>query len=164
MNCALDVQYTDERPVVGWVLFEHWEDDVPMVFGALSLPFTVEPYEPGQFYKRELPCLLAALEHINRPLQTIVVDGWVDLDRRPGLGRHLYENIKGPTMVIGVAKNPFVGAGGCCCLPGKQQEAATRKRSRHDGSYSCTAHRGYARPLPHSDTTEAGGHAGENPT
>jgi deoxyribonuclease V len=66
----------------------------------------VEPYQPGRFFARELPPLLAVLADAG-PVDLVVVDGYVDLDPhgRPGLGAHLHARIGTP--VIGVAKSAF---------------------------------------------------------
>ncbi len=66
----------------------------------------VAPYEPGRFFARELPALMAVLAAVG-PVDLVVIDGYVDLDRqgRPGLGAHLYQEIGVP--VIGVAKSAF---------------------------------------------------------
>lgn len=66
----------------------------------------VEAYEPGRFYLRELPAVLAVLAAAG-PLELLVIDGYVDLDPggRPGLGAHLYAQVGVP--VIGVAKTAF---------------------------------------------------------
>ena len=73
----------------------------------------VAPYEPGQFYRRELPCLLAVLGQVRQPLETVVVDGYVWLrdENTPGLGGHLYEALGKSIPVIGVAKTQFLSAG-----------------------------------------------------
>ena len=65
----------------------------------------VEPYRPGEFYRRELPPLRAVIPADE--LALIVVDGYVDLDRdgRPGLGAHVHAEFGVP--VIGVAKTAF---------------------------------------------------------
>lgn len=67
---------------------------------------TVAAYQPGRFYLRELPPILAVLADAN-PLDLVVIDGYVDLDPdgRPGLGAHLHTAIAVP--VIGVAKTRF---------------------------------------------------------
>ena len=39
----------------------------------------VAPYEPGAFYKRELPCLMRLLDEVDRALEAVVVDGYVTL-------------------------------------------------------------------------------------
>jgi deoxyribonuclease V len=64
------------------------------------------PYQPGSFFRRELPPIRAVLEGVP-PLDLLVVDGYVDLDPdgRPGLGAHVHDELGVP--VIGVAKTAF---------------------------------------------------------
>ena len=71
-------------------------------------PLEVAPYEPGAFYRRELPPMLAVLRPV--PVELVVVDGYVDLDPdgRPGLGARLHDALAVP--VIGVAKTAFRSA------------------------------------------------------
>jgi deoxyribonuclease V len=66
----------------------------------------VAPYQPGQFYLRELPPLRAVLGGVIG-LSLLVVDGYADLDPdgRPGLGARACGEFGVP--VIGVAKTPF---------------------------------------------------------
>jgi deoxyribonuclease V len=45
-----------------------------------------------------------------QPLSVIVVDGFVDLGEKPGLGRHLYDALGQAYPVVGVAKSEFPGA------------------------------------------------------
>ena len=49
----------------------------------------VVAYEPGEFYRRELPALTAVLTGVTG-LSQLIIDGYVDLDAsgRPGLGAH----------------------------------------------------------------------------
>jgi deoxyribonuclease V len=67
----------------------------------------VEPYRPGEFYRRELPPLRAVIPAAGE-LALIVVDGYVDLDPdgRPGLGAHVHAEFGG-VPVVGVAKTAF---------------------------------------------------------
>jgi deoxyribonuclease V len=69
----------------------------------------VEPYHPGEFYRRELPPLRAVIPAADE-LALMVVDGYVDLDPdgRPGLGAHVHDEFGVP--VIGVAKTAFLTA------------------------------------------------------
>jgi deoxyribonuclease V len=69
----------------------------------------VEPYRPGEFYRRELPPLRAVLHGLDG-LGLLVIDGYVDLDPhgRPGLGAHVHDLFDVP--VIGVAKTAFRAA------------------------------------------------------
>ena len=71
----------------------------------------VAPYVPGQLYLRELPCLLAVLERVARPLDAVLVDGYAVLDAqgRPGLGAHLH-GVERRIPVVGVAKTHFRGS------------------------------------------------------
>jgi deoxyribonuclease V len=66
----------------------------------------VLPYQPGAFYLRELPALLAVLAGQDA-LGLVVVDGYADLDSRgrPGLGARLHAELGVP--VIGVAKSAY---------------------------------------------------------
>ncbi len=70
----------------------------------------VEPYVPGEFFRRELPCLLGVLERGPAP-EIVVVDGYVWLGAGvPGMGAHLHAALGGGTTVVGVAKTRFAGA------------------------------------------------------
>lgn len=66
----------------------------------------VVAYEPGEFYRRELPALRAVLAGVDG-LGQLIIDGYVDLDAtgRPGLGAHAHAEFGVP--VIGVAKTAF---------------------------------------------------------
>lgn len=69
----------------------------------------VAPYQPGEFYRRELPPIRAVLADID-DLDLLIVDGYVTLDPdgRPGLGAHVHAEFAVP--VIGVAKTSFAPA------------------------------------------------------
>ncbi len=71
----------------------------------------VAAYEPGAFYRRELPCLEAVLAQLSLgPDHVLVVDGYVVLDDagRKGLGMHLHDATG--RAVVGVAKTSFKGS------------------------------------------------------
>ncbi len=90
------------------VVFASWESGIAedIVLKSIS---RVEPYEPSQFFKRELPCLLEMIQSIPYRLSAVVIDGYVTLgdSGRPGLGIYLFEALGGFPPVIGVAKAPF---------------------------------------------------------
>lgn len=69
----------------------------------------VAAYEPGAFYRRELPAMRAVLDGVP-DLALVIVDGYVDLDPdgRPGLGARLHDETGVP--VVGVAKTAFRSA------------------------------------------------------
>lgn len=108
MILATDVQYNEHTALAAGVLFEDWQSDES--YKCLVKPVCgIAPYEPGAFYKRELPCILSLLEDLSEMPTTIVVDGYVTLgeDKRKGLGMHLYEALDEKVAIIGVAKQAF---------------------------------------------------------
>jgi deoxyribonuclease V len=111
MIACVDVDYRDEGALAACVLFRDWGDERP-AGERVEHVAEVEPYQPGQFYRRELPCLLAVLRRVSEPLDAVVVDGyvWLGTEDRPGLGAHLHRALGGTVPVVGVAKNPFAGA------------------------------------------------------
>ena len=111
MNVCLDVHYRGDEASVAGVYFRAWSDDVATETVTARIE-GIEPYEPGHFYKRELPCLMAVLERAVDPLEAVVVDGYVWLDERmsPGLGARLHEALRRVVPVIGVAKTAFKSA------------------------------------------------------
>lgn len=110
MIAALDVHYFEDGTAnAAAVVFHDWNDAEPAAEYSVRLD-GFEPYEPGAFYRRELPCLRAVLAEVGEPLEVVVIDGyvWLSADRRPGLGAHLADEVDGG--VVGVAKNPFKDA------------------------------------------------------
>lgn len=110
MIAALDVHYTSAGAKSVTILF-NWNDSKPLEIVTDTIP-TVDEYIPGQFYKRELPCLLHVLNKIDlNNLELIIVDGYVytDNNNSPGLGAHLWEAINRKVPVAGVAKTRYEG-------------------------------------------------------
>jgi deoxyribonuclease V len=110
MLACVDVDYRDHEAVAACVLFRAWADAA----GAgeeVEHVAAVEPYRPGEFYRRELPCLLAVLGKVQGSLEAVIVDGyvWLGDETSPGLGGHLYAALGGTIPVIGVAKTRFAG-------------------------------------------------------
>ena len=109
MLAAFDTYYTGTQAKTVCVLFEQWQDAAPTQVIA-DVMDDVPAYEPGAFYKRELPCIQSILKQIQiDTLQSIVIDGFVILDDagKLGLGGHLYEHLDRRVPVIGVAKTNF---------------------------------------------------------
>ena len=115
MLVATDVHYdSDTEARSAAVVFERWSDPGPVAtYTHRATGFG--PYVPGRFFERELPCLLPLLRWVMtaHDVDTVIVDGYVDLGDGPGLGRHLLQALLEdgltPTMV-GVAKTGFDGA------------------------------------------------------
>ena len=108
MILAVDVDYREDKAVAAGVLFRNWDDREPIQELGASI-LTVADYEPGLFYKRELPCILELLKQLEQLPEFIVIDGYVYLDgsQKPGFGKHLYEALDGKSAIIGVAKSRF---------------------------------------------------------
>jgi deoxyribonuclease V len=105
-----DVHYRDPGAIAAGLWFQLWQDSTSSAQVVLEIE-RVEPYRSGQFYRRELPCLLAVLEK-GPPAEIVVIDGyvWLEDEQRPGLGAHLYRALGEKTVVIGVAKTRYPGA------------------------------------------------------
>ncbi len=111
MLACVDVDYRDGGAVAACVLFQAWSDS-ESAGECVEEVAHVETYQPGQFYRRELPCLLSLLARVKQPLETVVIDGyvWLGGEMQPGLGAHLFEALGRTVPVVGVAKSRFAGA------------------------------------------------------
>ncbi len=108
MYACVDVYYTTTNAIVSGLVFADWQSESP-VRDYIKVIREVNEYIPGQFYKRELPCILALLEDIQEELTVLVIDGyiWLDEQNTPGLGAYLYDALEAQNAIIGVAKNSF---------------------------------------------------------
>lgn len=109
MILAFDTYYYDGKAKTIAVSFNDWEDEVPIQIYT-DIIEGVADYQPGSFYKRELPCILSALKQVNlETVDLIIVDGYVILEEKHlGLGGYLYQALKGKIPVVGIAKSEFV--------------------------------------------------------
>lgn len=109
MILAFDTYYSDKKAKTVAIGFNAWTDAQPSeVFTEIF--DDVADYQPGEFYKRELPCIVSLLSRIDlTKIEIIVIDGFVILDDngKPGLGGHLYAHLDQKIPVIGVAKTNF---------------------------------------------------------
>jgi deoxyribonuclease V len=96
--------------VAAGAAFADWRSDV-IDRTEVVRPGIAQPYEPGQFFKRELPHILKLMDRFPKIPTTVVIDGYVTLgmDQRDGLGARLFSALEGQVPVIGVAKSRFVG-------------------------------------------------------
>jgi deoxyribonuclease V len=109
MIAYVDVYYRDSDASAAGVTFLDWSDAKAVDERVVHVS-DIQPYEAGQFFRRELPCLLAVLKTIPS-VNTVVIDGYVWLDgaSTPGLGAHLHRALGGQVAVVGVAKTRFQG-------------------------------------------------------
>lgn len=110
MILAFDVGYgADNTAKTVCAVFKDWQATEADEFLVRYLD-KVEEYTPGQFYKRELPCIMEVLKDMDlSAVSAIVIDGFVTLDNenKLGLGGYLYEKLGKKVPVIGVAKSGF---------------------------------------------------------
>lgn len=109
MIYAFDTYYYDDFAKTVCIAFEDWTSEIETQIFAEKTAITSE-YESGEFYKRELPCILSLLREINLESDDIIiVDGYVTLndDGKIGLGGYLYEELNKKITIIGIAKNEF---------------------------------------------------------
>jgi deoxyribonuclease V len=61
---AIDVYYYSNQARAACIVFNTWSSDTANQVYAREIS-GVEPYQPGEFYKRELPPVLKILELVN---------------------------------------------------------------------------------------------------
>lgn len=108
MILAIDVYYKENSAKAVGILFDPGEE----IIKDLKIAYinAIEDYVPGEFYKRELPCILMIIEQTNlKEIEVIIIDGYVYVDNNKtfGLGGFLWEILKEKIPVIGVAKTSF---------------------------------------------------------
>ena len=109
MILAFDTYYFDQKAKTICLEFAEWNEDKNFKVHSEIID-NVEEYIPGEFYKRELPCILSLLKQIDlSTIEVIVVDGFVYLndENKYGLGGYLYEKLNKLIPIIGVAKTNF---------------------------------------------------------
>ncbi|MET4083688.1 deoxyribonuclease V [Pedobacter sp. UYP30] len=109
MKLAVDVYYYNTKAKVCGIIFKDWEQqDIEKII-SLTLSNDNE-YISGEFFKRELPCILKLLEKVDiQKIDTIIIDGYVYLNdqKKLGLGGYLYHSLEEKIPIIGVAKSSF---------------------------------------------------------
>jgi deoxyribonuclease V len=112
MILATDVDYKGNKANAAGIVFSKWEDKIIYKEYTVQLE-KIKDYIPGQFYKRELPCLTKLLSIVEEDITTIIIDGFVWLDDlyKKGLGAYLYQKLNKTIPVIGVAKKSFYSLG-----------------------------------------------------
>ncbi|XOV94866.1 MAG: endonuclease V [Bacteroidota bacterium] len=108
MILAVDVFYHQDFARTAGVLFDEW-DAAELNQIIYSNTKDIKEYVSGSFYLRELPCILQLLKDHQVSPDVLIIDGYVFLDgyQQAGLGKYLFDELKGEIPVIGVAKNPY---------------------------------------------------------
>lgn len=110
MIVAIDVYYREDEANAAAICFKDWESE-EIIATESCIVKNLFPYVSGQFYKRELPCILQVLELCQQEaIEAIIIDGYVVLDNegKLGLGGYLYQSLEERIPIIGVAKRAFV--------------------------------------------------------
>lgn len=112
MILTTDTFYAKSETITAGVLFCQWQDSEPAAIRVQKHKGKAAEYQPGAFYRRELPFILSLFESLPTAPSIIIIDGyvWLDTEHRKGLGAHLFGALKAGTSVIGVAKKPFAGS------------------------------------------------------
>ena len=106
MISAFDVKYfEDGGAMVAAVVFKDYRDSEPVSSYQKRIDI-VHEYVPGSFYRRELPCILSLLADIKEKIDTIIVDGYVFLGGKPGLGAYLRERVE-KKQLLSESPNPI---------------------------------------------------------
>lgn len=108
MILAFDTYYYDNKAKTVCLSFEDWKNEEFKIYSEIISE--IAEYVPGEFYKRELPCILSLISKIDlKNVDVIIIDGFVYLDDegRFGLGAYLYEALNKEISIIGVAKRDF---------------------------------------------------------
>ena len=111
MKIVIDVGYDEKKANAASISFQNWDDSSPNDSKKILLN-NIANYEPGKFYLRELPCIMASLNQYDLDeVDTIIIDGfvWLNSERKPGLGAYLFEKLVNKISIIGVAKRKFHG-------------------------------------------------------
>ncbi len=108
---CIDVHYAEKSATCALVLFDYWQA-ATAIQTFISKTGDVEQYQPGEFYKRELPSLITAIQMVEQLPDSILIDGnvWISNDienPKPGLGARLYEALQRRSVIIGIAKTRF---------------------------------------------------------
>lgn len=119
MLLVTDVHYLQEGGArAAGIVLDDWADE-NVGRHHLSHIDRVEPYVTGEFYRRELPCLLPLVEQAGSAITYIIVDGHVWLGDEPGLGAYLHRAIGMP--VVGIAKNAHIAGGTVAVFRGQSE-------------------------------------------
>lgn len=104
---CFDVYYYDDYAKASCIVFE--KDKEERILAEYNvIVHDISEYIPGQFYKRELPCILKVLEMVKENIDFLIVDSFVWLgDNKEGLGGYLFEALNHKIPVMGVAKTFF---------------------------------------------------------
>jgi deoxyribonuclease V len=106
---CVDAAYASAAAAVAGALIPSWDAQGVSQMRIRRFDGPPRNYEPGAFYKRELPLVLSIISDFDQPIEVIVIDGyvWLDANGLPGLGGHLFSSLGRRIPVVGVAKTRY---------------------------------------------------------
>ncbi|HSD06362.1 endonuclease V [Flavobacterium sp.] len=110
MILAIDSYYFENKAKTVCLIFEQW-NSLEINSCHSEIVSNIENYVPGEFYKRELPCIISLISKLDlTKIDFIIIDGFVYLDDNDkfGLGAYLFEKLSSKIPIIGVAKTDFI--------------------------------------------------------
>lgn len=116
MILLTDVFYNEElnSAHIAAIAISDWSSDTIIKSWEIDKNGIDCEYIPGQFYKREMPCLIDLWKQIDdndkSQISTIIVDGFYDIwNGKSGLGHHFHDWLTEngyDVEVVGIAKSP----------------------------------------------------------
>jgi deoxyribonuclease V len=105
----LDVTYLSDVVGVACLLADTWTTATPAKEISRCRACSPAEYVPGEFYKRELPFLLALINDLAPRPSMLVIDGyvWLAATHAPGLGARLFETLNAAMPIVGIAKTRY---------------------------------------------------------
>jgi deoxyribonuclease V len=105
MYAAVDVHYLPTGGARAALVLAPDAAFATIVSEKTALIDHVAPYQPGEFYRRELPPIRAVLAGVD-DLDLLIIDGYVTLDPggRPGLGAHAHAEFSVPVSARGIRR------------------------------------------------------------
>ncbi len=108
---CFDVYYYEDYAKACSVVFHQLPQAEKIISEYCEIIRQINDYIPGEFYKRELPCILRVYSLVKEDIDLAIVDGFVMLGQgKKGLGGYLFEALEKNIPVIGVAKTYFKGS------------------------------------------------------
>ncbi len=109
-TACFDVYYHGNSAKASCIVFQTGDEEKIISRYDEIIGHTNE-YISGEFYKRELPCILKVYKKIREKIGLIMVDSFVMLENgKKGLGGYLYYSLDEKIPVIGVAKTFYKGS------------------------------------------------------
>ena len=83
---------------------DSWQATAPVSEISKRVACTPAKYEPGCFYKRELPLLRTLIDDLEFEPAVFAIDGyvWLGGENKPGIGAHLFESVGRAIPVVGI--------------------------------------------------------------